>query len=91
MKIARHVDVRATAQAIGRATRLDAEVVLVVLRRTETGASDWFEDTGSGEVAAPPGGRGEVIRAAVWGKARTVKWAPALLFTQLGPICEGQD
>ena len=35
MKIARHVDVRATAQAIGRATRLDAEVVLVVLRRTD--------------------------------------------------------
>jgi len=81
MKIARHVGVRATAQAIGRATRLDAEVVLVVLRRTETGASDWFEDTGSGEVAAPPGGRGEVIRAAVWGKARTVKWAPALGFS----------
>jgi len=81
MKIARHVGVRATAQAIGRATRLDAEVVLVVLRRTETGASDWFEDTGSGEVAAPLGGRGEVIRAAVWGKARTVKWAPALGFS----------
>ena len=80
MKIARHVDVRATAQAIGRATRLDADVALVVLRRTETRASDWFQDTGSGEVAAP-GGRGEVIRAAVWGKARTVKWAPALGFS----------
>ena len=80
MKIARHVGVRATAQAIGRATPLDAEVALVVLRRTETGASAWFQDTGSGEVAAP-GGRGEVIRAAVWGKARTVKWAPALGFS----------
>ena len=80
--MAGHVGVRAPAQAIGRATRLDAEVALVVvLRRTETGASDWFQDTASGEVAAP-GGKGEVIRAAaVWGKARTVKWAPALGFS----------
>jgi len=34
--MAGHVGVRAPAQAIGRATRLDAEVALVVLRRTET-------------------------------------------------------
>lgn len=35
--MARHVGVRATAHAIGRATRLDAEVALVVLRRTGDG------------------------------------------------------
>lgn len=35
--MARHVGVRATAHAIGRATRLDAEVALVVLRRPGDG------------------------------------------------------